>query len=52
VLKHYSNGKLNDLSEEWYKNGQLFDRSNYKNGKLDGLSEEWYKNGQLFDRSN
>jgi len=40
----------NGLTEEYYKDGQLKEKTNYKYGKKDGLCEFYYENGQLKEK--
>ncbi len=46
----YKGNRQNGLYEEWYENGQLWERSNWKDGQEDGLYEGWHPNGQLANR--
>ena len=57
----YSDGKLESklnfntnsvISESFYKDGTLRERSNSKKGIMDGLFEEFYENGNLKSRVN
>jgi tetratricopeptide (TPR) repeat protein len=49
---HYSNGKLNGQSEEFYKNGQLKIQSIWKNGIEYGRKHYYNDNGSLISESN
>tara|TARA_B110000285_G_scaffold176080_1_gene197612 strand:- start:984 stop:2222 length:1239 start_codon:yes stop_codon:yes gene_type:complete len=40
----------NGLTERYYKDGQLKEKTNYKYGKKDGLYEFYYENGQLNEK--
>ncbi|TFH94095.1 toxin-antitoxin system YwqK family antitoxin, partial [Porphyromonas levii] len=50
IINFYKGNQQNGLYEEWYPNGQLWERSNWKDGQEDGLKERWYRNGQLANR--
>ena len=43
----YVNGKKNGLYREWFKTGQLKEKSNFLNGVHNGDSYNWHSNGQL-----
>jgi len=45
--RHYKDGELNGLFEEWYNNGQLRIRQKIEYNGLDGLSELWNEDGKL-----
>ena len=40
-------GKMNDLQEEYYRNGKLKSKVNMLNGKINGLQIDYYNNGQI-----
>jgi antitoxin component YwqK of YwqJK toxin-antitoxin module len=43
--------RTNGIYLEWFKNGQLAEKSIWKDGKKDGLYERWYENGQPSEKS-
>lgn len=46
----FKNGKKDGPYIRYYKNGQLFLKTNYKDGKWDGPWVTYHKNGQLWSK--
>ena len=49
-VRHYENGLLSGLFEDYYKGGQLRLREYYAKGKREGESKRWHPDGHLLER--
>ena len=45
-IKHYANGKMNRVYEEYYSNGQLQKTVTYKDDVPNGQVKEYYRDGR------